>query len=288
MKKIIIALLMAVIGLQGASAQVNSKEFYKPGKRIGLNVGFGIMDGITIEASTSLTQWCSARVGIDFVPGISFSFDGHERTNIDNLTPDAKAVVDQALADQGLSSQGLQSVDWKLKASAKRTQGHVLFDAYPFPKASSFFITGGFYFGGGSVATGDLEINREIAVARDALLKNDYADQIRDLGINVGDIESLPIDQQGKMKAYAKVNSFRPYVGFGFGRVIPKHRVGCRFEMGVQFHGTPQVVYYDNDGNKKNLLESEILKDDKKDIEDIMNKVKVMPVLKFSICGRIL
>lgn len=45
-----------------------------------------------------------------------------------------------------------------------------------------------------------------------------------------------------------KVKNFRPYLGLGFGRLIPKNRLGIRFELGAQFQGKP-VVYADGVGD---------------------------------------
>lgn len=45
-----------------------------------------------------------------------------------------------------------------------------------------------------------------------------------------------------------KVKNFRPYLGLGFGRLIPKNRLGIRFELGAQFQGKP-VVYADDVGD---------------------------------------
>ena len=53
------------------------------------------------------------------------------------------------------------------------------------------------------------------------------------------------------------------------------------FEMGVQFHGTPKV--YTNYGDLGDALEEA---DDT--FTDIVNKIKVYPVMKLRFCGRIL
>lgn len=45
-----------------------------------------------------------------------------------------------------------------------------------------------------------------------------------------------------------KVKNFRPYLGLGFGSLIPKNRLGIRFELGAQFQGKP-VVYADDVGD---------------------------------------
>lgn len=78
-----------------------------------------------------------------------------------------------------------------------------------------------------------------------------------------------------------KVASFRPYLGLGFGRAVPrKNRVGFMFEMGVQFHKIPEV--YSDYGELKQLNE---MADN--DFSDIIDKLTIYPVLKFRLCGKI-
>ena len=93
----------------------------------------------------------------------------------------------------------------------------------------------------------------------------------------------IEIDRNGNASGGIKVSSFRPYLGLGFGRLVPKNRIGARFELGVQFHGTPKVYSGDND----NLLETFSGEKASDDISDIVDKLTVYPVLKFSIRGRL-
>ena len=51
------------------------------------------------------------------------------------------------------------------------------------------------------------------------------------------------MDNNGNVSGGLKVSGFRPYLGLGFGRAVPKKRVGVMFELGVQFHGKPGGVY---------------------------------------------
>lgn len=71
----------------------------------------------------------------------------------------------------------------------------------------------------------------------------------------------------------------RPYVGLGWGRAIPKHRFGFRFELGAVFHGRPEVV-------SDNLISSgtggEI-----SDFNKIINDITVFPQLSFQLTYRL-
>lgn len=73
------------------------------------------------------------------------------------------------------------------------------------------------------------------------------------------------------MSGGLKVSNFRPYVGLGFGRAVPKKRLGVMFELGVQFHGKPDV--YTDYGNVNNLLD-EVDPDDT--FSKIMDKLTVI------------
>ena len=70
-------------------------------------------------------------------------------------------------------------------------------------------------------------------------LKN-IISQGSDLAINIGEYQ-IPVDKNGDVAGGVTVSGFRPYVGVGFGRLVPKKRVAVRVELGTQIHGTPKV-----------------------------------------------
>ncbi len=148
-------------------------------------------------------------------------------------------------------------------------------DFYPFPK-SSFFVTGGFSFGGKEVIT-------VTGTADEETMK--YID----LGYKfAADLDGydLKIDDNGQVRATAEVSGFRPYLGLGFGRLIPKNRVGFRFEIGAQFQGKPKLL--DTEG--KDLLETvdNYDHDTSDDISNVLDYMQVYPCIKLSLRGRIL
>ena len=221
------------------------------GNRIGIGVGVGT-EGIGIDAATCLTKYCSVRLGVNIMPDINFTTD-----------------VDVAGVDRfGSDFEGTMEA----KASLKRTTVDLKFDCYPFPDASSFFVTAGFSFGGSKII--------KITGHSDEFAQ--MAQQGADLGIDIDEYR-IPINENGDAEGGVKVNGFRPYLGLGFGRLIPKGRVGCRFELGVQFHGKPEV-YAEGVDDLQAILEEEA----GDDISELMDKLTVYPVLKFSIRGRIL
>ena len=78
------------------------------------------------------------------------------------------------------------------------------------------------------------------------------------------------------------MKAVRPYVGIGFGRIVPKKRLGFSGELGVQVHGTPEV--YTNYGNLDDLISEQDADDD---FTKIIDKLTVYPVLKLRLTGRI-
>lgn len=158
-----------------------------------------------------------------------------------------------------------------VKGSLKRTSGQLLVNVYPFPHASSFFVAAGAYFGGSSL----VKIEGHSDKLKDLIAQGESA------GIVIGDY-TIPVDNNGNVSGGLKVSGFRPYLGLGFGRAVPKKRVGVMFELGVQFHGKPEV--YTDSGDVKDLL-NEIDEDDT--FTKIMDKLTVYPVMKIRICGRI-
>lgn len=157
------------------------------------------------------------------------------------------------------------------------TNGKLLADVFPF-KSSSFHVTVGAYFGSSSIVKA---YNKEDGVLKGvADYNNSVSSQDQKIGVELGDYLLEP-DDNGNVNAAIKTASFKPYVGLGFGRAVPRNRVGFMFEMGVMFWGSPKV--YCNDVE----LTSEKLGADGGDVLKYMSKVSIYPVLNFRLCGKI-
>lgn len=63
--------------------------------------------------------------------------------------------------------------------------------------------------------------------------------------------------------------------------LIPKKRVGFRFELGCQFMGKMRVYQNDSELETNNVVKG------KDDLSKWLDKLKVYPVLKFTLTGRI-
>lgn len=237
MKKFLLA-----IGMMAAALSASAIGLERLGIANHLSVGVGVgTTGISFEASTPITRFVQARLGMAVLPGIRFT---------------TSADVDYDY--QGYT--GESQID--LTGSFKRLQGSIIFNVYPFP-VGSFYVAAGAYFGGSDL----LKITGTT---------NDP--NFRDGDVIIGDY-TVPI-KDGRVDGGLKVKSFRPYVGIGWGRAVPSRRINFNVELGVQIHGKPRL--YSNTG-EINL--SEQIDDD--DFQKIMDKVKVWPVLKFTLNGRI-
>lgn len=238
MKKFFFSVVaIALVSLSSMAASPQGGVF----KHLGVGVGAGTT-GVSVEFSTPITRWMQLRAGMSFMPDIKIG------TEADIYSPNDGFYSDVDL-DLGLG----------------RTQGSLILNIYPSPWGS-FFIAGGFYFGG------------------DKLLKiKGYSPELaqyQGAGVEIGDY-ILPVDKNGNIDGFLKVKNVRPYVGIGWGRPVPNRRVNFGIELGVQFMGKSKL--YSNYGQ----ITTNTYSDGENDIQKIMDKVSVYPVLTFRLNGRI-
>ncbi|MBO7590100.1 MAG: hypothetical protein J6T05_00720 [Prevotella sp.] len=301
MKKLLIACSAMLLTL-GASAQVH----------FGIGAGAGTT-GIALDASFMLGKYVGVRGGVDIMPQFKVSKD------IDLKTEDANKKVSQLTNEinqlnQQLVQYNLEPVDlsqypggnlpekMEIEGKLKNTTGHVLIDLYP--GGGSFHFTVGAYFGPDEVIS---VYNKEEgfmkpittyneAIANAALYPNvqQVVNQynLKMIGGELGDYFVTPDPaEKGDVKAYAKVKGFRPYVGLGFGRAVPKKRIGCQFDLGVQFWGSPEIYVPTYDKAAKTYqyekIEGDKAGDDAGKVLKTVSKISVYPVLNFRLVGRI-
>jgi len=245
MKKLFVVCIVLLsafsLQLQAQNKQENTLGYFNS-LSIGVNAG---TTGWGIDVATPIGQYLSLRAGVTFMPNFTISDD-----------------VDVDVDFEGY--HGSHSID--VEGGIKRTSGEILLNFYPF-KRSSFFITGGAAFGGDKII--------KLKGHSDELAR--YSGLA---GIEIGDY-LIPVDKNGNVSGGIKVSSFRPYVGIGFGRIVPKNkRVGFLFEIGAQIHGTPEV--YTDYGNVDMLMEEA-----DNEFTDVMDKITVYPVMRFRLCGKL-
>lgn len=304
--------LLNVFGFMLLSLSVSAQTF---DPHVGFGVGVGTT-GIDIDASATFNKWVGVRAGVDIMPKIKVN------KGFNLKTEDANKQVSQLTNEiielnRRLAAAGMQTVDLsqypggnlpnRLDTQGKlnNTTGHFLIDVHPF--GTSFRVTVGAYFGPSEVIT---VYNKEdgflapITAYNSAIINANSASadpnvkqvvnqyNLKMIGAELGDyfVTPDPADN-GDVKAYAMVNSFRPYLGLGFGRSVPKGRIGCQFDLGVQFWGKPEVfvpTYNKTTGSyQSEKIDPENAGDDAGKVLKTISKISVYPVLNFRLVGRI-
>ena len=319
MKKLLIVCGLVLLASQSISAQekkTSSEEKWYP-TTIGVGVGVGTT-GIVIDASTTINRWLGVRFGVDIMPKIKINKDLNLETESKNkklsqMTAEIAELNTQLRAlgrpeidlSQYPNGQLPESMD--VQGKLNNTTWHFLIDVYPI-KNSSFHATVGAYFGPSEIIS---VYNKEDGFLKPIIAYNDalhYAQtnpagapvkQVIDrygltmIGAEMGDYFVTPNPaQNGDVKAYAKVNGFRPYLGVGFGRAVPKGRIGCQFDLGVQFWGKPKIyvpTYNKQTGEYQDeKIDADNAGDKAGKVLKTISKFSVYPVLNFRLVGRIL
>lgn len=272
MKKLAI-LCLGLLGFTGANAQgIETMKENDIFNHLGVAVGVGTT-GITIDAGTTITPWVQLRAGVDIMPKFKLKTD---------LSLEEYGV---SMPDYNYNRPSLHSID--VQGQLNNTTGHVLFDIFPLTKWSSFHITVGGYFGGDKVINAYNTSGQEDL--RDIYEFNNRLGQYADVPLSEGKIGAalgdylIEPDRNGNIGASIRVKKFRPYVGLGFGRIVPNSRINCLFDLGVQFWGHPQVW---NDTNNERLVEEHLNGSDGGLIKAI-SKISVYPVLSVKLVGKI-
>ena len=202
--------------------------------------------GVGFDLAAPVTDYLQVRAGYNFFSGFKYKEDVDYRA-------------------KGKPTRG--------KTTAEGTNymgtGHLLIDVYPFPNYT-FHITGGCYLGTDEV----VKIENTIPVK----------DFDRGEGIVIGD-HIVGFDDDGYAHGSIKVKKFRPYVGIGFGRSVPRSRFGVSGDFGVQFWGKPKV--YEKQTGMDLEVKKEDLGEESNKYYDVIAKFPVWPVLTFRMTYRI-
>lgn len=209
---------------------------------LGGGVGVGTT-GVSVELATPITHFVQMRAGFSWMPSIKF----HSDVDFTYNAPDADGVMRRQTG----------TVD--LCGDLGRVQGQVIFNVYPIPKVP-LYVAAGAYFGGGK------------------LLKiTGYSPDLAspDAQLAIGDYK-IPADENGNISGGFKVNDFRPYVGIGWGWMIPGKLVNFSTELGVQFQNRPKL-YTDYGEIDKSLVE------DDNTFNKVADALRIYPTLTFRI-----
>ena len=266
MKKILMMAILCLVFTTSGFAQFKRTAF----NHVGLNAGVGT-EGISIGVAAPVSNFVELEAGVDILPKfLSIS----EQMNI---TADASIIV------QGQSVR-IPNSKVDVDADFSRTAFHAKANIYPFGGNSKFFVAAGFAMGGAKLA--------KLSGHSDDLAQfiskyPEYSDEIlKNVGADLSDY-NIKFDKNGDINADLRCNSFRPYLGLGFGRVVPKNRLGFRWEIGCQYMGKLKVYQNGSEVDVRKAL-NDSMGEDGGDIADIVDKLKFYPVLKLQIVGRIL
>ncbi|MCM1300834.1 MAG: hypothetical protein NC250_00120 [Alistipes senegalensis] len=266
MKKFLLCSLVLLFGT--AFVYAGGREVDPLARRPFSNFAVGVSAGTTgigASVATPLCRHVYLRAGFTTAPvSAKFTYDDFDFNDLVSGLPE----VSPSVADR------LNSVELQLKGKLQMNSGHVLFDIVPFRRGtSSFFISAGLYFGSGKLVTVSGRFD-------DATMKTlkDCGIDITQVPVEIADVEVMT-NADGSVSADLKVKSVKPYVGLGFGRPIPRGRVGFRFELGALFHGNPEVV-------SKNIMTEN--NKELNDVNKFLKDFKVYPQLNFQVTVRLL
>jgi len=280
MKKLLVICGLVLSGMQNMSAQ--KVDDYGIFQHVGANLGVGT-EGISIGVATPVTNYLELGVGVNFMMAFKPSGDvninssaasGVPRTNANGDYLDANGNVTTNPAQVAVRDFQLNAL--KIKGNMSRTTFDFKVSAYPFGLKNDFFVTTGFSFGGKKIATLEGHSDDVAAIYQwSPAYDKDITAVIDKYNIN--------IDKQGNVDGDLRVNAFRPYLGLGYGRLVPKGRVGFRAELGVQFMGHIKVYQGDSELNLNSVGTKAT-----DDLSKIIDKWSVYPVLKLMLTTRIL
>lgn len=264
-------LMMVAVILLTSVGSVMAQNEYKRGlfNHVGLNVGAGT-EGISVGLAAPVTSFFEVEAGVNVMPSFKLSGDLDVDVNTSSLpqVPNVQYPPEATIHAEG---------------SFDRTTFNVKANLYPFGGGSKFFIAAGLSIGGEKIA----EVNGscdQLRVISQKLPTQELKEQFRQaVTANLGGYK-LELDENYNLQGDIRCKNVRPYLGLGFGRLVPKNRLGMRFELGCQFMGKLKVYQNDTEIDINKALED--AGDD--DLSKFVKDLKIYPVVKFSFTGRIL
>ena len=248
-----------------------AQKEYKRGflNHVGINVGAGT-EGISVGLAAPVTGFFELEAGVNVMPSFKLSGDLDVDVNTSSLpqVPNVQCPHEATIHAEG---------------SFDRTTFNVKANLYPFGGGTKFFIAAGLSIGGEKIA----EVSGSCDELRDfsqSLPSQELKDQFRQaVSANLAGY-NLQFDENYNVQGDIRCKKVRPYLGLGFGRLVPKNRLGMRLELGCQFMDKLKVYQNDTEIDINKALED--AGDD--DLSKFVKDLKIYPVVKFSFTGRIL
>ena len=248
-----------------------AQKEYKRGflNHVGINVGAGT-EGISVGLAAPVTSFFELEAGVNVMPSFKLSGDLDVDVNTSSLpqVPNVQFPKEATIHAEG---------------SFDRTTFNVKANLYPFGGGTKFFIAAGLSIGGEKIAevNGSCDQLREFSQSLPSLeLKYQFRQAV---SANLAGY-NLQFDENYNVQGDIRCKKVRPYLGLGFGRLVPKNRLGMRLELGCQFMDKLKVYQNDTEIDINKALED--AGDD--DLSKFVKDLKIYPVVKFSFTGRIL
>lgn len=290
---------------------------------LAMNVG---TTGIGVEISSPVTQWAALRIGFDWMPRIhsklhfemqNYTEDGKFTNSNFGKAQDLIKSLTGCEIDEKIS----------MEVMPVNNSFRFLVDVYPFRNNRHWHFTAGFFIGKRQIGYARNTIDEmpslvsiqmynrlyEYVMNTDFMdtplplpgfdniyLDPDVADNLKAkmesygrLGVHMGNFKDgtpyiiEPAEGTDMLEAKAYANSFRPYLGFGYGGVSSKDkRWNVSFDLGILFWGgSPDIITYKGVNMTKDL---ENIPGKVGRYVDIVKSLKVFPVLNFRIAYTLL
>ncbi len=272
--------------------------------------------GVGVEFSTPIGNLFRLRTGFSVMPrftaDVDFSVSGGRKDPTTGVWKESNfSNLQKKLQDfTGLT------VDNQITMTGKPTFSNfnILLDVMPF-RNKNWHLTAGFYWGPSKIAeayniTEDMsslmaiqiynnirqKIISDEPIYGDVYIDPDMGQKIidyGDMGVNMGYYKNsdepylVKPDENCMVKAKVFVNSFKPYLGFGYGGRLSKksNRDYISFDCGAMFWGgTPNIVTHDGTSLTHDV---DLKEGDVKRWADVIKAFKVYPVINIKISHRI-
>lgn len=290
----------------------------KPFDNLSVSASAGSM-GISLEAQSKVNDWMNVRAGLSWMPKLSTTMGfgvqvGEEEekkydengnrveTTFDKMAAYMKDITGYEIDDR---------VDMDCKVTFVNAK--VFVDFLPFTN-KDWHLTAGFYWGSKQIGRACNSIE-DMTTTLGVGIYNTMYDKIENfepifgsislppevqdkiyeagrMGMHVGDFKSdgkpymMVPGEDGTVRAKAKVNSFKPYLGFGWNHTMkaaPEWKYG--FDAGVVFWGgVPNVTTHDGTSLTHDVrnLEGRVA-----DVISFAKSFPVYPLLEFKISRKI-
>ena len=277
MKKIVF-LLCGFAACMSVKAQnedaVDAKQRGSRRTAIGIEASF---TGLGLEISAKLNPHIAVRGGLSMLPlsfktDLSLPLEGDMRSELETYF--ARSEVRDELTRQNLP-RNINDINTSLDltASLGLVNGKLLVDLHP-SKRLAFRGTVGLYFGKNKLINVDGKLQQPALIQTLTVVDNITGGEL--LGQNIIEDYNLGISDLNHLNAAISIRTVKPYVGIGFGRAVPKRRVGVSFDMGALFWGEPAIT--SKHGEIQKLIDKEL-----DGVGDLLKNFSIFPVMALRI-----